>query len=153
MGCKLVRSASMVWSEGAIFRVDLIGNVLAVDEVVMSAMFMMIDGTDIGNDDILADFKNIYQDLWDDIKSVYSNEVTFTHVRVQDQVTKELVGESAYGSPLVGTDAGAMTAQQATIPISLKTLIPKVILRKLIGPLGAAAIGARLRKSSLYRVI
>lgn len=132
----------MVWNPDDKFKVDLIGSVLAVDQVVMSFQFIMTAGEDISDGNVTADFKLILSDLWDEIESIYSDEVVFTRVRVQAIPSLALVGESAYGTPLVGGDVGSLTAQQATLPVSFKTSIPNVILRKLLGPLGALALGA-----------
>lgn len=129
-------------SQGDVLRFDTIGDFDDVDEIVGTYQVKYLDPGDTSNEAALTDFKGIFADLWDIIKSLHSILVTVRRIRGYNVTTSQLMGESAFGTPLEGTAIGDSLITQATIPITFKTRYPKIMLRKLWGPASEANIEA-----------
>ena len=135
-------------SQGDILRFDTIGDFDDVDEIVGVYHVMYIDPGDTSNETALGDFKALIADLWALITGIHNVLVTIRRIRGYNHTTSELMGESAFGTPLVGTSTGEVGITQATVPITFKTSTPKVMLRKLWGPPAEGNIDADGRYGS-----
>lgn len=117
-----------------VIRFDAIGDFDDVDQIV--GVYHATLETEIGitNAQCLGDLKSLFSDLWDIIGNLHSILVTMRRIRAYNVTTAQLIGESAFGTPLLGTLTGDPCPTQVTAPLTFKTLYPRVMLRKLWGP-------------------
>jgi hypothetical protein len=126
----------MTTEQGDIVAVTYSGDIDSVDDVVMSFQGRLTSALGLDEDEVLADWSTIFSDLWDLIESLFNVLVVYRRVRAHNMTQDILLGESTFGTPRVGTALGDSLPNQVTIPVTFKTVVPRVMLRKLWGPAG-----------------
>lgn len=126
--------------QGDILRFDTIGDFDDIDQIVGVYHVEYLSVTSIAAEQAIGDWKAIFGDLWEILQHLHSILVTIRRVRGYNVTTSQLMGESAFGTPKVGANTGDSGATQITVPLTFKTLFPRVMLRKLWGPPGESLI-------------
>lgn len=124
----------MTISQYDLMRFDVLGDFDGVDDVTAVYQAKYMSAASRSDAQVLADWKTIFADLWDIVKGIHNVLTVIRRVRGYNITTSQLMGESDYGTPLVGTATGQSTASQVTLPLTFKTLYPKIMLRKMFGP-------------------
>jgi hypothetical protein len=124
----------MALTDGQIVRADYIGDFNASDMLAQVYQFKLLSGGPLDEADMLDDLEEIFDTIWDIIKGLHSVLVAFRKVRSQLVPTGTLLGDLTFASPYLGTSADDVSAVTQTMPVSFKTVVPRVILRKSWGP-------------------
>lgn len=121
-------------------RFDVIGDVEGVDEVVMSFQMLNTGGVSVTYEQALDDFEEFIRALWTLIEAIYTTTVVFRRITGKNESKGELMGGKALIPALAGFTASALCPRQATAVLSFPTVLPRVITKKMFGPLSVNAI-------------
>ena len=127
---------------GDVCQVNLIGDIDSSDEIIQSYQFQL-DSGDTGKtaDQAFEDWYEILLALWAIIDNLFTIRTMFRSIRAKNVTTSQLLGELGFATPFVGLGVGSQAAYQATMPIAFTTVHPRIILKKMIGPLATNAFG------------
>lgn len=132
----------MTVSVGDILRVDVVGDIEEADEIVQVYQLRMISGEPMTNAVTIDNLLEWFEDAWLLIKQLHAVATVFRRLRAQNDVTKDLIGEEAFDTPLAGVVAGDTLPGQVCIPLTFKTDVPRVMPRKLYGPIADGLLTA-----------
>lgn len=135
-------------TNGQVVRVDLVGDFDAVSDIVNVFQYKLIAGDNVADEDVLGDMLVIMSALLVIIKNLATILTVWRRIRVTNLSTGVLLGEASFSSPVEGTSTGDSGAAGVAALISLKTNIPRVVLRKYFGPLAEGVLGTNGRLSS-----
>lgn len=122
--------------------VALIGDIDSTDEIVQAYQFTLTTGsTGMTGAMAFADWLEIFEALWTVIDALFTFRTAFRSIRAKNITKGTLLGEAGISPVLVGAAPGDQMPYQTTIPVSFSTIYPRVILKKMLGPLAATAIG------------
>lgn len=120
----------MAVAPGDVIRIDVIGDFNTTSLLVNSYQFKHTSGTSISDADFLTDWIALMRALYDAMKALWTATVIWRRIRAQNITTGLLVGELDFTTTVVGTSAGDMGAIQAAALLTLKTNVPRVVMRK-----------------------
>lgn len=126
----------MVVENGDMIRADLVGDVLDLDEVVQSYNFKLLTGGPIEDGLAMDDLVELFEALWVILGGLHSVSVVFRRLRGQYTQKGRLLPERTFDPLLAGDITGNLAPPQTTAPLTFKTTTPKVMLRKMYGPMG-----------------
>lgn len=132
----------MVVANNDVVRADAIGDWNLTTEIVQSYQFQLLSGGPLANADAMDDLHDIVEDLWLIIQGFLNTVLLIRRLKGRLVPLGDLVGEALFVPPLAGTIATDVSSTTVTMPLSLLTLVPRVILRKSFGPALASAITA-----------
>jgi hypothetical protein len=118
-----------------VVRVDLIGDFNASQEIVQSYQFRNLGGVTVAPESFLDDMEELLGALWQLAKGFHSVLTAFRRIRAQNVSTGQLLGVRALGAALVGNQIDQPVAVQTTAVLSFPTTTPRVILKKMYGPI------------------
>lgn len=113
-----------------VLRIDVIGDFNTSNALVNSFQFKHTAGTSISDADTLTDWVALLRALYDAMKALWTALVIWRRIRIQNLTTGLLVGEQDFATPVTGTATGAQGAIQASVLLTLKTNVPRVVMRK-----------------------
>jgi hypothetical protein len=131
----------MAAQTGDVLRVDLVGDINSVDDMIGVYQYQITAGSDISNAELLDDLAAIMTAIVTIIKAFSTAVAVWRRIRVQNITQDVLVGEADFAAPIAGTGTGSTGPNQASLIFNFKTSVPRVILRKYIGPLGEDILG------------
>ena len=124
----------MTVTNGDIFRVDVVGDYNATDDLVNVYQLQKIAGANISEALAVQDIRDFMDALYTIIKGLQGALAVWRRVRVQNVQTGILLGELAFAAAITGTEAGDSGVAQAAMVASFGTVVPKVTPRKYWGP-------------------
>lgn len=124
----------MTVNNGDTIAISSLGSIGAADDCIQSFHMQLVTGGPIDDGAAMLELADLWMDLWLVIRVLFHAYVEFTRLRGQDVVTLRLLPEQTYFEPRTGSGVGFRMPNQVTFPLSFKTIVPHVILRKLFGP-------------------
>jgi hypothetical protein len=113
-----------------VIRIDVIGDFNGTNALVNSYQFKHTSGTSISDADFLTDLAALLRALYDAMKALWTALVIWRRIRAQNLTTGLLVGELDFSTPVTGTATGDQGAIQSAALVTLKTNVPRVVMRK-----------------------
>jgi len=117
-----------------VLRIDVIGDFDGSEDVVNVYQLRQVREATCSDTEAMSDLIDLFTELYTMIKSMCNALTIWRRIRVTRELTGELVGEAAFSPPLTGTATGEPLPSQITFPLNFPTGIPRVTLRKFIGP-------------------
>lgn len=130
----------MTVNQNDMFRIDVVGDFNASDDLVNVFQMLKSDAGAITDSNFMDDMLELFTALYTLIKGLNGLLVTWRRIRVARVPLGTLMGERSFAPAIVGTSAGDPMPTQVTFPINLQTTIPHVVLRKFFGPGSEAQI-------------
>lgn len=127
----------MAVSTGQVVRVDLIGDFDGTEDVINVFHYRLNTGSVTDDAAVLDDLISLLEGLVTIIKALAATLTVWRRIRVQNLSTGLLIGERNFTAPITGTQTSAAAATGAAGLLSLKTNVPRVVMRKYFGPLAA----------------
>lgn len=127
-------------AQNDVVRVDSIATFNIVDEVVNTYQFRKTDAGTITDANALDDLEAIILQILAIIKALAGAATVWQRIRAQNLTQDTLLGEQIHGAPIVGTNGTASGAPGVAALLSLKTNVPRVVMRKYWGPLAENSI-------------
>ena len=132
----------MAIEDGDITRVDYTGDYNSADQLAAVYQFNLLSGGPLTNEQALDDFEDIFIAIWNIVKALHDTLVIFRRLRAQAVPSGILLGDQTFAAPQAGTSVEDVSSTTVTAPVSFKTIVPRVILRKSIGPIAENQINA-----------
>lgn len=120
--------------QNEVVRVTLLADFGGVDDVQNVFQFSKASTGTITNSAALDELIEALEAIVEIIKLLANAYTIWRGIRVENLTAGTLVGERSFAAPIPGTVAGESNAAQITAPVSFKTDVPRVILRKDVGP-------------------
>lgn len=113
-----------------VLEVAVVGDINGVDDIVN--VFQFVTGFVGARDDtdVLDDLAVLIRALYDAIKAMSTAFVVWRRIRVKDLTSGLLVGEQDFATPVTGTSTGNQGSYVVAGLVSLKTNVPRVVMRK-----------------------
>jgi hypothetical protein len=127
---------------GETMRVDLIGDIDGGDELVQTYQFTNEGQNNVSAAGSLADAVEILTGLWTIVEQLLSTLAVFRRIRAQNVQTFQLLGVEFLDPTLDGSRIEQMAPRQATAVLSFPTDVPRVIMKKMFGPITDDSCGA-----------
>lgn len=116
------------------FRIDVVGDYRASDDVVNVYQMKKSDAGSIVDSAFMDDMLELFTALYTVVKGLNNLLVTWRRIRVSRVPSKVLMGERPFTPVLVGSSTEDPLPTQATFPVNFQTATPRVVLRKFFGP-------------------
>lgn len=121
--------------------VSLIGDVAGSDEIVQSYQFRLRNQVlGVSAADMFSDLLELFTAVWAIIDNLYTVQTIFRDIRARNVTKGTLLGVSSVIPPLAGLGIGFQAAYQTTLPVTFSTVVPRVMLRKMLGPVDVNVI-------------
>jgi hypothetical protein len=130
----------MAVAQADVIRVDAIGTMNSVNEMVNSYEFLKVDAGSVSDLEALDDFIEIIEAIYSLIAEIMNVIAVVQKIRARNVVTKVLIGEADLNTPVEGTGANQALPWGACGLVTFPTLIPHVILKKFFGILDSGQI-------------
>lgn len=124
-----------------VMKVDMIGDIDNSDEIVQAYQFQLISGG-IDNDLTLDDLLELLTLVWAVVDGLINIRTVFRRIRVSNLTQDTILGDRVFSPVLAGAVDGEAVPNQVTAPVSFKTDVPRVILRKHLGTLSKPSLTA-----------
>lgn len=137
---------------GDVLRVDVVGDFDTTEDLVNTYQFRcetVVDGSD---NTLLEDFRVFFRAQYDLMDALWSANILWRRVRCANITTSTLVGERDFTTPVTGTATGEQGAIQSAILLSLKTNVPRVVMRKYF-PIAESSIDGTSRATTAAQTL
>jgi hypothetical protein len=115
---------------GDVIRVDVIGSMNSVNEVVNTYQFRIGGAGALTDTELLDDVLVFIRALYDAIKGLFTAIVVWRRIRAYNLTQNTLIGEEDFATAVTGTASGEQGAYQVAGLVSFKTNIARVVMRK-----------------------
>lgn len=127
---------------GQVLRTDLVADFDGVDDIVNVFQHQLSSSSTVEDATLLSDLLTIMTAIATIIKGVSNLLTVWNRIRVTNHTTNTLVGEAAISPTIAGTVSGDSNAPGVSACVLFKTNIPRVVLRKFLGPVSTNALTA-----------
>jgi hypothetical protein len=122
--------------------VDLIGDFDVVEDIVNTFQFRLDSASLTDDAQVLDDLISLLESIVTIMKNLATAITVWRRIRVQNISNNTLIGERAFTAPIAGLVSGNPAPPGVAALLSLKTNIPRVVMRKYIGVLPQSTITA-----------
>lgn len=127
---------------GQTMRLDLVGDTLGVFENVQSYQYVNVGIEGVSSAEALSDAVEILTALFAIVSQLHNIVTIFRKIRAQNVQTLELLGLELLDPTWPGLVVDQLSTHQSTAVLSFPTVIPRVILKKMFGPLSEGSLDA-----------
>lgn len=131
----------MTVAQNEIVRVDLIAEAHASEDVFNVFQYRKESAGSAADSTVLTDFLAIMRIVAEIIDALCKATVIWRRIRVQNISTGLLVGEATFSPTIPGVEASDAGAMGVAAVVSFPTNVPRVTMRKYIGPLAEGVLG------------
>lgn len=120
----------MTVAVGDVVRVDVVGDFDTTEDLVNVYQFRaetVVDGSDNA---VLTDMATFMRAQYDLLDGLWAANIVWRRIRMANLTTDTLLGEKEFTTTVVGSASGDQGAIQSAILLSLKTNVPRVVMRK-----------------------
>lgn len=125
-----------------VLRVDVIGDVDAVQTIVNTYQFVQTSSGSTTDSELLDDIEDIVDAILVIIKAIMTATTLIRRFKVFNVTSGLLVGERTLAAAVAGTGGTSPAPYQVAHVVNFPTNVPRVIMRKYIGTVDEAQIGA-----------
>lgn len=130
-----------------VLRVDVIGDFDGTDELINVYQVRQTNVAALSDAEVLEDLKDFFEALYTIFQAVFTILTVYRRVKVFNVTTNTLIGELAFDTVVQGTQTGDPGAPGICVVANFNTQVPRVILRKFIGPVAEANLDGNGRLS------
>jgi len=132
----------MTVAQNEVVRVDLIADAHGSEDVINVFQYRKVSAGTAADSTVLTDFLAIMRAIAEIVDALVKATVVWRRIRVQSLSNNLLVGEATFSPVIPGTEASDAGAMGVCAVVSFPTNVPRVTMRKYIGPLAEGVLGS-----------